>query len=109
MLKPRSTRFAVALTLLLSLALSACGGENPPAPVAQPTNTSALAEGTPQTEATPAPTGSVVDAAVVTQPPTPLENDPTPTEVTATSTGAELTALEALAALKPKALAWQSD
>lgn len=108
-LKPHSTLFAVALALLLSLAISACGGESRPAPVAQATSTNTVAEETPQTQATPAPTASVVDSAVVTQPPAPVEGGPAPTEVTAPSTGAELTALEALAVLKPKALAWQSD
>lgn len=108
-LKPRSTLFAVALTLLLSLALSACGGENPPAPVAQPTEISAAPVETPPSEAPPAPTASVVDAAEVAQPPTPQEVEPTPTQMTATSTGADLTALEALKDLQGPALAWEAD
>ena len=65
---------------------------------------------TPNTQPpTPGPTGTVVDAAAVAQPPTPDENVSTPIEATVISTGTELTALQALAALKPKALAWKSD
>src|SRR4051794_7746939 len=40
-------------------------------------------------------------------PPTVNENIPTPTRVTTTSTGPKVTALQALAQLKTKALAWQ--
>ncbi|MBF6611786.1 MAG: hypothetical protein IVW55_01495 [Chloroflexi bacterium] len=57
----------------------------------------------------PAPTGSVVDRTAAPAISTVSDNQPSPTPVTATSTGAEITALQALASLKPKALAWQSD
>jgi hypothetical protein len=58
--------------------------------------------------ALPAPTGTVVDSAVATAPPTD-ESLPSPTAVTATGTGEALTALQALGELKPRALAWQED
>jgi hypothetical protein len=43
------------------------------------------------------------------EPPTPEEDAPTPTQVVATATGAEHTALEALKDLQAPALAWQAD
>ncbi len=57
----------------------------------------------------PAPTGSVIDRTAAPAVSTISDNQPSPTPVTATSTGAEITALQALATLKPKALAWQAD
>jgi hypothetical protein len=58
--------------------------------------------------AVPTSAGSVQDTAVVAAPTAPTEL-PAPTGVSATATGADVTALAALAQLKPKALAWQPD
>lgn len=56
------------------------------------------------------PTGPVVDVALTPiAPPTQSDNAPGPTAVTATGTGADITALQGLALLKPRALAWQPD
>ncbi len=58
--------------------------------------------------AVPTSAGPVQDTAVVAAPTAPTEL-PAPTAVSATATGADVTALTALAQLKPKALAWQPD
>lgn len=74
-----------------------------PAATASPTNnTNAVA--------TPAPTGTLVDTAAVTPPATPDESHAfSPTPDTTTANGQSLTALQALAILKVKALAWQPE
>jgi hypothetical protein len=109
-------------------ALAACDNAPPASPTPPPTVTSldeppdevsgtpsiSVAEGTATQEAVdmptalPAPTGTIVDSAVATAPPTD-ESLPSPTAVTATGTGEALTALQALGELKPRALAWQPD
>ncbi|HYP40732.1 MAG TPA: hypothetical protein VEX13_10270 [Chloroflexia bacterium] len=108
--------------------LAACDSTPPASPTPPPTVTSLVAppdevSGTPSLSAgegiatqedvdtptaLPAPTGTIVDSAVATAPPTD-ESLPTPTAVTATGTGEALTALQALGELKPRALAWQGD
>ena len=90
----------VIVAMLMAL-VSACDSGPAPQPTSQPLQPTPSA----QTIGTP----TVVDAAPITPPPTPVDNFPSPTPVTITSTGEPLTALQALAALKPKALAWQSD
>jgi hypothetical protein len=87
---------------VLIIALSAACDGSPALPTATPALTG---PGTPGVETG----GQVVDAAPVTPPATPQESAPAPTEVTATGTGADLTALQALTSLKPRALAWQAD
>ena len=107
---------------VLLLSLNACNGEGTPTPTttlqltaAATTPTNSLANVVPtstpigEADASPAPTGSVVDTAAVTEPHTEDDNAPSPTTVTDVSTGSELTALQALAVLRPKALAWQAD
>jgi hypothetical protein len=104
------------LAVIVLLLLSACNSENQPTPTlvsisqatASPVNNVADTPES-QADASPAPTGSVVDAATVTEPPTPDEGAPSPTQAISTSTGSELTALQALTLLKPKAVAWQAD
>ena len=86
---------SIAALVLLSVLFVACDGTGGPTPT--PSSVQGL------------PTGTVVDEAVVTQPPTPDEAAPTPTEVTATSTGDAMTALQALALLRIKAQDWQAD
>jgi hypothetical protein len=58
--------------------------------------------------AIPTSSGPAQDTAVVAAPTVPTEM-PAPTSVSATATGADVTALTALGQLKPKALAWQPD
>ncbi|MDQ6693210.1 MAG: hypothetical protein M3014_02135, partial [Chloroflexota bacterium] len=55
------------------------------------------------------PTGTIVDASTVIAQPTAVENDSSPTPVAATATGAALTAMQALAILKARAIAWKPD
>lgn len=125
----RLTYIFVVCCLVIPV-LAACDTAPPASPTAPPTVTS-LAEppdkvtGTPITvigegtaiqedaaldtpTALPAPTGTVVDSAAATAPPTD-EGLPSPTAVTATGTGEALTALQALGELKPRALAWEGD
>jgi hypothetical protein len=90
----------VIIAMLLTLAV-ACDNGPSPQPTPQPPQPTLPI----QTTGTP----TVVDAAPITPPPTPLDDFPSPTPVTITSRGEPLSALQALAALKPKALAWQSD
>ncbi len=101
--------FAIALLFLLSI--SACNSDSTPTPVGPVISDQSAVTPTPDTHvsASPAVTSSIVDAVSVTEPPTPNDNSPSPTEVTSMSTGSELTALQALAILKPKAVAWQAD
>lgn len=132
-LKHRHSFLALFILALAALALAACDSTSPapstatPAPAAQATTTqSTQAQGnTPTIEvadtelaapvdnaATPAPTAyaphNVTDSAAVASP-TPEQAEPSPTAVTATSSGADMTALQALAVLKQKALAWRAD
>jgi hypothetical protein len=58
--------------------------------------------------AVPSSSGPAEDTAVVAAPTEPTEL-PAPTAVSATATGADITALAALAQLKTRALAWQPD
>lgn len=105
-----------SLATLLVLALAACDSGPVPPPTAQPTIPPTV-QPTQEFKPTPQPaptlqapvTRTIVDAAPVTPPPTEIENIPSPTPVTATSTGEMLTALQALATLKPRALEWQAD
>ncbi|HKP53278.1 MAG TPA: hypothetical protein VJ183_11585 [Chloroflexia bacterium] len=98
-------RIVLFATMVMLMALvSACDSGPAPQPTSQPRQPTLPAQTT-QTIGTP----TVVDAAPITPPPTPVDDFPSPTPVTITSTGEPLTALQALAALKPKALAWQSD
>ncbi len=129
----RHDRLSSPSGLLLSLAAviaiitltAACGSGPAPAPTPTPGSTSVptvgtggAGEATPTATAqnsvvgnagTPSPGVTAVDVAPATPPPPPDDAAPTPTPVTATSTGRPLTALEALARLKPQALAWQAD
>lgn len=92
------------ISALAAILLAAC--DSGPAP--QPTQPVQQTSTPPQAQATiTAPT--LVDAAPITPLPTPVEDNPSPTPVTATSTGEQMTALQALATLKPLALAWQPD
>jgi hypothetical protein len=118
-LKPRYLTLFCAIAILLA----ACDGAVPPTPVQprvldpNPTPTSGKSVESTVTldlpasmpTAGPTPSGTIVDVAAATPPPTPNENASTPTPVTAVSTGDALTALQALASLKSKALAWQTD
>lgn len=123
----RLTYLLVVCCLVIPV-VAACDNAPPASPTPPPTVTSmavppdevsgtpslSVAEGTATQEnvdtstALPAPTGTVVDSAVATAPPTD-ESLPSPTAVTATGTGEALTALQALGELKPRALAWQAD
>ena len=98
-MKKHASLFAI-IVLLVVLA-AACDSEPAPQPTPQPPQPTVPV----QTTGTP----TVVDAAPITPLPTPVDDIPSPTPVTITSTGEPLTELQALAALKPKALAWQSD
>lgn len=62
-----------------------------------------------QAAALPTPSGTIVDAVSGTAPPTRAGNAPSPTVVVATSSGEAITAMQALAALKPKALSSYPD
>jgi hypothetical protein len=104
--------------LLLTLVLAACDSEpatpavdnQPPGVTAEPATPTAAVEDPAPTPEAQAPTpGSQATDAVAVAPPTAEEEAPPPTEVTAMSTGPEMTALQALGALRPKALAWQAD
>jgi len=104
------------LLLVALLALAACDNGPTPQPTPQPTVAPTLQPTQPaQPTLQPSPTPelpvtrTVVDAAPITPPPTQVENAPSPTPVTATSTGEAITALQALSALKPKAIEWQAD
>ena len=122
-------RLLLISALLFTLVLAACdsgpatpGVDNQPptvtaepaTPTTEPATPTTSAENPPPTLGAQAPTpaSQATDAAVVA-PPTPEEEAPPPTQVTehsqAASTGPEMTALQALGELKPKALAWQSD
>lgn len=57
----------------------------------------------------PSPSGTVVDAIAGTAPPTPADNAPSPTAVAATSSGDAITAMQALATLRQKALSVYPD
>lgn len=74
--------------------------------------TPVMSEDTPAAASTTVPqqrTGTVVDMVTVVPPATTGENISSPTPVTATSTGVDMTALQALASLKARALKWQAD
>jgi hypothetical protein len=120
--------YLLVVCCLVIPTLAACDNTPPASPTPPPTVTSLVAppdevSGTPSASVTegtateenvdtptalPAPTGTVVDSAAATAPPTD-ESLPSPTAVTATGTGEALTALQALGELKPRALAWQGD
>jgi hypothetical protein len=92
---------------LAAILLAACDSGPSPQPTQSaqqtPTSTALL----PELTTTIIPT--FVDAAPITPQPTPVEDNPSPTPVTATGTGEQITALQALAILKPQAIAWQPD
>src|SRR5205085_4772512 len=107
-----SKRFIVGLALRLTLLAAACDspvGPSQQAPTAieqpatptvaapEPTQQDVGQAASPTAESLGAtPASEATDAAVVASP-TPEEDEPSPTEVTATSTGQEMTALQALA------------
>ena len=110
--------------LFLALVLAACDSEpatpradnQTPVVTAEPVTPTVAVENptsTPDVGAVrepPLPTpGSQATDAVAVAPPTAEEEAPPPTEVEVTSTGSEITAMQALGALKPKALAWRAD
>jgi hypothetical protein len=96
----------IILSTLAAMLSAACDSGPSPQPTRSAQQTPAPTTLTPQI-ATTIPT--FVDAAPITPQPSPVEDNPSPTPITATSTGEQIAALQALAMLKPQAIAWQPD
>jgi len=103
----------MSVLLALTMIVAACDSNPAPMPAVTPTiqatNVTTQEADTPVVTDVPMPSASIVDAASVTPFPTTDADIPSPTPVTATSTGEAITALEALSSLKPKAVTWQRD
>jgi hypothetical protein len=101
-----NTTQLIIIGTLAAIMLAACDSGPSPQPT-QPAQQTTIPTTLMTQVATTIPT--FVDAAPITPQPTPVEDNPSPTPVTATGTGEQMTALQALAILKPQAIAWQPD
>jgi hypothetical protein len=109
---------AILLIILSALLFASCDSGAPSTPASAGATATVPAEAPsvtpgnlPPSEPSPlpSPTGTVIDTAEATAPVLPSEEAASPTPVTATSSGEPVTALQAFAQLRPRAMSWQPD